>query len=75
MQAKNKPPKPLNTFIEYSSLGFQMMGALAIGAWLGHQADKWLENSRPLLTLLGMLLGVGSSILLLIRGLNKKNKE
>jgi len=49
-----------------------MIGAILLGAWLGFLLDDYFETSRAYFTLVLMLLGVGTSITLLIRKLSKK---
>lgn len=65
--------KKTNPFFKYSGIGLQMIASMAILAWLGAQADKWMANEQPFATLIGLLLGVVASIVSLIRSLNKEN--
>lgn len=47
---------PRNPFLRYSSLAFELLAALGIGAWLGHIIDRKMQNSKPLATALFALL-------------------
>ena len=63
--------KPLNGFIRYSSIGFQMGATLVIMGFIGNYADTKLQTDKPYLTLIFLLLGTFSSIYLLIKQLNQ----
>lgn len=43
---KGKPDKKqkFDSFIKYSSLGFEMMAIIAGFTFLGYKIDKWMEN-------------------------------
>jgi F0F1-type ATP synthase assembly protein I len=49
-----------------------MIGAILMGAWLGSLLDDYFVTSKAYFTAAFMLLGVGTSILLLIRKLSSK---
>ncbi|NDB34430.1 MAG: AtpZ/AtpI family protein [Flavobacteriia bacterium] len=68
---KDKGP----SFITYSSLGFQMLGFMAIFGFIGYKADKYFGFDTPILLALGLVFGVVGSIVVLIRTLQKNNKE
>ncbi len=42
--------------MRYSGLGFQIAGALAVGAFIGYELDKWLKTSKPYFTMLCSVL-------------------
>ncbi|MBT33559.1 MAG: hypothetical protein CMO01_28170 [Thalassobius sp.] len=50
----------------------EMIGAILLGAWIGSLLDDHFQTSRAYFTLVMMLLGVGTSIYLLIKKLNNK---
>ncbi|GAB4328286.1 MAG: hypothetical protein OHK0038_02130 [Flammeovirgaceae bacterium] len=58
-----------------------MLGAILLCAWLGSWLDKTTQTSQPYWTIILMLFGVFSSIVLLMRNLKamdeyeKKNKS
>jgi F0F1-type ATP synthase assembly protein I len=47
---------PSNPFLRYSSLAFELLAALGLGAWLGHVLDQKLGSTKPLATALLALL-------------------
>jgi ATP synthase protein I len=66
------PKKQLNNYLKYSGLAFQMIGAILVTAWLGSFIDKKVGNEKPLWTLTLMLLGVITSMYLLIKSVIKE---
>ena len=56
-------------------MGFQMIATVLICAWLGDWLDNYLQNEKAYFTLIFMLFGVMTSIILLIRGINRIKKE
>ncbi|NBU91450.1 MAG: AtpZ/AtpI family protein [Flavobacteriia bacterium] len=66
---KNSP----KNFLQYSSLGFQMLGFMAIFGFIGHKLDVFFAFKKPILTVLGLAFGVTASMIYLIRTLNKNN--
>jgi len=70
-QKKNKQ-KSTNTFIRYSSLGFEMIAVIGLGTFLGYKIDQWLENEFKGFTLGFMIVSVLLAILLGTKNLLKK---
>jgi hypothetical protein len=70
---KQKPNRKngSDTFIRYSSLGFEMMAIIGLGTFLGYKIDQWLENQFKGFTLGLMILSVILSIIFGIRNLLK----
>ena len=62
-------------YLKYSALGFEMIAAVLIGAWLGTKADNYFQTAQPYLTILFMLLGVATSIYILIKGVTQDENE
>ena len=48
----DKPKQGVQSYMRYSGLGFQIAGALAIGAFIGYELDKWLKTGKPYFTML-----------------------
>lgn len=71
-QNQNNPKNRFDTFIRYSSLGFEMMAIIAIGTFGGYKIDQWMENDFKGFTLGLMILSVIISILYGTRNLLKK---
>lgn len=75
----DNPEKPLqkatrraNTFVQYSSIGFQMLGTIGLGVWGGIKLDEWQGNQKPIWTLSLSLFSIGASLYLFIRSLPKQ---
>jgi F0F1-type ATP synthase assembly protein I len=62
-----------NSFIRYSSIGFQMMAIIGLGVWGGIEADEALHTS-PLFTVLLSIISVGAAIYHAIKDFIKLNK-
>jgi F0F1-type ATP synthase assembly protein I len=61
MKDETPNQKPINSYLRYSGLGFQLAATIGVGAFLGIELDKWLKTSKPLFTM-------GCSILFLVAG-------
>lgn len=66
---KNK--NKFDKFIQYSSLGVEMMAMIALGTFLGFKIDQWLENDFKGFTLVLMVFSVIGSVIYFIRKLLK----
>jgi len=76
MQPKKKDPqekKWLKEYGKYSSLGFQMMFVILAGAFAGHYLDQYLENSKPVLTIILTLFGLIIALYILFKSISKTN--
>jgi hypothetical protein len=69
----NNQEKPHNKYLRFSGLGVQMAVIIAGGAFLGQYLDNRYNTSGPYLTAALALLGVFSSLYLLLKEL--KNLE
>ncbi|MFQ5597971.1 MAG: AtpZ/AtpI family protein [Nitrospiria bacterium] len=49
-------------FRRYANLGIELVVAVLLGAWGGHQLDRWLDTS-PWLLLIGFFFGAAAGIL------------
>lgn len=72
MKKLNPDKQKLNSFIRYSSLGFEMMAIIALGTFGGYKLDNWLQNSFRVFTLSFMVISVVFSMVYVIRNLIKK---
>jgi F0F1-type ATP synthase assembly protein I len=73
-KSKNQQPqnqKPINEYVKYSGLAFQMAALILLGYWLGSKIDKWLELSIPVFTIILILLFLSVSFYSLIKSLPK----
>ena len=71
-QNSSKEKKNFDTFVQYSSLGFEMMAIIGIGTFGGYKIDQWMKNDFKAFTLGFMILSVVIAIFYGIRSLLKK---
>lgn len=71
-QQKSNKRKGYENFIRFSSLGFEMMVIIGLGAFGGYKIDQWMENEFKGFTLGLMILSVVLAILYGIRNLLRK---
>ena len=71
-QPKKNRKKGFDSFIRYSSLGFEMMVIIGMGTFLGFKIDQWMENEFKGFTLGLMTLSVVGAIFYGMRNLLKK---
>ncbi|MDB5263965.1 MAG: hypothetical protein JWQ14_3248 [Adhaeribacter sp.] len=78
MESKNEPPEnisrqdQLKPYLKYSGLGFQMIMVLVLAAWGGMTLDEKVGNKNPWWTIGLMLLGVITSMYMIIKSVIKK---
>jgi F0F1-type ATP synthase assembly protein I len=53
---KNKEKKPINEWMRYSSLAFQLIGGIGIGLGLGHLLDRALGMNFPIFMIIFSLM-------------------
>jgi Putative F0F1-ATPase subunit Ca2+/Mg2+ transporter len=71
LNTKRQKPR-LDSFIRYSSLGFEMMAIIGIFTFAGYKTDQWLNNEFRGFTLGFMVVSVVLAVLYGVRGLLKK---
>jgi ATP synthase protein I len=72
MEEKKLPQKekpPLNSYIKYSGLGFQMIGVIGVFAFAGYKLDESQQTKTPIYTGILSLLGVLASLYIVLKGL------
>ncbi|MEY4897033.1 MAG: putative F0F1-ATPase subunit Ca2+/Mg2+ transporter [Bacteroidota bacterium] len=57
----------MQDFAKYTGIAFQMIGTILLITYLGYLLDQWLLLAFPVGILLGVLLGVGSSLYLILK--------
>ena len=75
---KKKRPytqKKVNSFIRYSSLGFEMMAIIGGLTFLGYKIDQWMENEFKGFTFGLMVLAVITAIIYGTKSLLKKSED
>lgn len=73
MQPTNKPRKPLNNYLKYSGMAFELAGALLLGYWLGRWIDRQLALPQSAGTMACMLLFLFAALFHILRSLTKDN--
>ena len=64
--------KPVNSYLRYSGIGFQLAGTIGVGVFLGVELDKWLHTSKPWFTIGCSILFLVAAFYVVFRGLLKK---
>jgi hypothetical protein len=72
MNQKNTYKNKFDSFIRYSSLGFEMMAIIVAGTFGGYKIDQWLKNEFKGFTLGLMILSVVIAIVYATKNLLKK---
>jgi F0F1-type ATP synthase assembly protein I len=67
-----KKPSHSNSYLKYSSLGIQLLGAIGVAGWLGYRLDKYLSWKFPVFMLTFVLLSFGSMMYRIYISLNKE---
>jgi len=65
MMVKKKPEKekqPLNSYVKYSSMGFQMVGIIGAFTFIGYKLDQNQQTQTPYYTAGLSLIGVAISL-------------
>lgn len=60
------------SYLKYSGLAFQMLGAMVLAAWAGGKLDEQMGNDNPWMTIVLLVVAVVASMVLVILSLNKK---
>jgi ATP synthase protein I len=69
----SKKAKPaLNQYIRYSALGFQMIGIIGAFTFAGYKIDEYQQNKTPIFTGILSLIGVISSLYIVLKGLKSE---
>ena len=71
-QKQDQIKKKFDSFIRFSSLGFEMMAIIAIFTFAGYKIDQWMGNQFKGFTLGLMIFSVVAAILYGTRNLLKK---
>ncbi len=66
---QNDEKQPLNSYVKYSSLGFQMVGIIGAFTFAGYKLDESQNSTIPIYTAILSLVGVAISLYFIFRGL------
>jgi F0F1-type ATP synthase assembly protein I len=62
MKKLKKEKKQFDNFINYSSIGIQMLVIIAAGVFGGYKLDKWMENRIPVFLIIFSTLAMAVAI-------------
>lgn len=73
----DRKPEPsdkegFKSYLKYSGLAFQMVGAMVLAAFGGMKLDDYFHTRNPWFTIVLLLVAVVASMVLVILSLNKK---
>jgi len=66
--------KPLNQYLNYSALGFQIVAFVLGGVWVGNWLDEKYPSDRKWFTLAMVLISVTIAMIYTVKRLNQINK-
>lgn len=73
METNNKRPKKWSAFVKYSSIGFQLVGLVAIALYFGLRVDQYFNLEKiPVFTMTFILLAFTGFIYKLMKELSEK---
>lgn len=75
MATDPKAQKKTGNFIRFTTIAFQMIGAIGFFSWLGYFLDQKADSKNPWWTICLSLFGVVISIYLVIREVIKMSKD
>lgn len=70
-----QPEKPINKYIYFSSIVFQMAITITIAAFVGQWLDQEYPNDYSLFTVILSLVAVFGSLYMVIKRVIEMNKE
>jgi len=63
--------KPVNAYMKYSGLAFQLLVSIGVFGWLGYKLDQYLDFEFPIFMLLFGLLAFGGMLYQVYKSLNQ----
>jgi len=69
LKKKQEEKQPLNAYVKYSSLAFQMIAIITIFSFIGVKVDENQEMSTPIYTAAFSLVGVIISFVIIFKSL------
>ncbi|MCS7019097.1 MAG: AtpZ/AtpI family protein [Cytophagales bacterium] len=67
----SKPQKQLNPYLRYSSMAFELAGALLLGYWVGRWIDREWLLPKSLGTMVSMMICLFAALFHILRNLMK----
>ncbi len=72
-ESRKQKSKTSNSYLRYSSLGIQLLGAIGLSGWLGYRLDRYLAIRFPAFMLLFGFLAFGGMLYQIYRTINRDN--
>ncbi|MFD0748636.1 AtpZ/AtpI family protein [Mucilaginibacter calamicampi] len=69
MAENEQNDKPINNYIKFSAMGFQMIAIIGVFTFVGYKIDASAHHQTKWVTAILSLIGVFSSLYLVIRSL------
>jgi len=66
-----KPGENFRTYLQYSSLAFEMMGIILLFTFGGYKLDHYLHMEKQVFTVAGAITGLALAVFYLVRKLLK----
>jgi F0F1-type ATP synthase assembly protein I len=66
-----RKPNQSNSYLKYSGLAVQLLGAIFVCGWVGSRIDHWLEMKIPIFMIVLGLVGFGGVIYQVYRSINR----
>lgn len=67
MAENEQNDKPINNYIKYSALGFQMIAIIGVFTFIGYKIDESAAHDTKWITAIFSLIGVFASLYIVIR--------
>ena len=67
----SKKSSQYNSYLKYSGLAIQLLGAIGVCGWVGYLIDGWLGLKFPIFMLLLGLAGFGGSMYQVYKSINR----
>lgn len=61
--------QPLNAYVKYSGLGFQMIGIIGAFTYAGYKIDEAQNSTTPIYTAILSLVGVAIALYIVFKGI------
>jgi F0F1-type ATP synthase assembly protein I len=72
-QDQKNPPSQSNSYLKYSGLAIQLLGAIGFFGWLGYLLDHYMKIKFPAFMLLFGFLAFGGMMVQIYRSINREN--
>jgi F0F1-type ATP synthase assembly protein I len=66
-----RKPNQYNSYLKYSGLAIQLLGAIFVCGWIGSKIDQWLEMKLPIFMIVLGLLGFAGVMIQVYRSINR----